>query len=53
MVGVSIKRFVKCLKLSVVKVVDSCWIFSTKWSDTFVRFLYNWKGARIWNKNIS
>ena len=35
-----------------LKVVDSCWISSTKWSDTFRSFFGIWKGARILKKYI-
>ena len=40
----NIRRFI-----TIVKVVDSCWIFSTKWSDTFRSFCIR-KGARIMKK---
>ena len=33
-----------------IKFVDSCWIFLTKWSDTFRSFFCIWKGARILKK---
>ena len=35
----------------IFKVVDSCWISSTEWSDTFRSFFLMWKEARI-RKNI-
>ena len=35
-----------------LKVVDSCRIFSTKWSDTFTSFFCMWKGARILKKYV-
>ena len=35
------------------KVVGSCWISSTEWSDSFRSFFCIWEGARIMKKYIT